>query len=111
MLGYFEFNKRARRERTGGAEGGDPPPPSDQDHELRNIDQGRANIFEKKYFYFNIFQRNERRILFATTYLLDMIIVVIFSFKWEDGKFDLPRKDWKYLRSGVLSLESKLHSG
>ena len=47
MLGYFEFNKRARRERTGGAEGGDPPPPSDQDHNLRNTDQGRMNIFEK----------------------------------------------------------------
>ena len=44
MLGYFEFTKRAKRERRGGAQwGGEPPPPPDSEDELKKIDQGRTN--------------------------------------------------------------------
>ena len=48
MLGYFEFTKRARRQREGGAEGGSgPPPPSDSKDELKKIDQGRRSKHRK----------------------------------------------------------------
>ena len=69
MLGYFEFSKRARRERrTGGAEGGDPPPPSDQAAELRNTDQGRVDLFRKN---IKMFQTN----VLEFTFLLAITII------------------------------------